>query len=222
MRVYSFNDLSDHIYYFNSLIGEVLNFKDQFNRCLNDIKDLDASLNTNIPVGILEFEALSRRKDGILRFLCNLLADETKGAVSFKKYRKKLKKDGLKYGITFLELPASLSAKLNELNQLRNWSLHYPESLFLSEKSLLQGEGDTIPSHLILRPNYKFYEREYLTKMIEELTDLSNCFEEIFNQMISDYELLIGKRVSIIKMPITVKQYDLMQVVSGSWDMQTS
>lgn len=220
LKTYSFNSKYDHVYYFNSLIQEVLNFKDQFDSCVKDLNLLDSFLDEGAPIPISEFEALSRRKDGILRFLCNLLADETKGAVSFKKYRKKLKKDGPKYGITFLELPASLSAKLSELNQLRNWSLHYPESLFLSERSLLQ--GDTIPSHLIFRTNYKFYEREYLTKMIEELTDLSNCFEEIFNQMISDYELLIGKRVSIIKMPIIVKPYDLMQVVSGSWDMQTS
>lgn len=219
LRGYIFNNKDDHIYYFNYLIQEVLNFKDQFNVCLNDMMELERSLSKDSKITTLQFEALSRRKDGILRFLCNLLGDETKGAISFKKYRKKLKKDAPKYAITLPELPVSISAQLNELNQLRNWSLHYPESLLVAERALLK---NTIQGDLIYRTNYKFYEREYLTKMIEELTDLSDCFEDIFNQMINDYELLIGQNVSIIKMPIIIKKYDFMQPVADSWAMQNS
>lgn len=219
LKTYSFNSKYDHVYYFNYLIQEVLNFKDQFDSCVKDLNLLESSLDEGAPIPILEFEVISRRKDGILRFLCNLLGDETKGAISFKKYRKKLKKDASKYAITLPELPASISAQLNELNQLRNWSLHYPESLLVAERALLQ---DPIRSDLIYRTNYKFYEREYLTKMIEDLTYLSECFKNIFNQMINDYELLIGQKVTIIKIPITIKKYDFMQPVADSWDMQNS
>lgn len=63
------------------------------------------------------------------------IRDETKGALSFKRYRKRLKKDCPKYGITLPDLPTSISTQLNELNQLRNWSLHYPESLVISQKN---------------------------------------------------------------------------------------
>lgn len=219
LRTYSFNSKYDHIYYFNYLIQEVLNYKDQFNTCLNEMIELDSILNQDNIIETLQFEALSRRKDGILRFLCNLLGDETKGTLSFRKYRKKLKKEAPKYGITLPELSNSISVQLNCLNQIRNWSLHYPESLLVAERALLQG---TIRSDFIYRTNYKFYEREYLIKMIEELTDLNNCFESIFNQMINDYELLIGQKVSIIKMPISIKKYAFMQPVSDSWDMQNS
>lgn len=218
LRHYSFNSKYDHVYYFNYLIEEVLNYKDQFNTCLNELIELNNSLNVD-NIEVLQYEALSRRKDGILRFLCNLLGDETKGALSFRKYRKKLKKDAPKYGITLPELPNSISSQLNFLNQLRNWSLHYPESLVIASKELLQGE---IRRDLILRVNYKFYEKEYLTKMVEELSGLNNCFEDIFNQMIQDYELLIGQKVSIIKSPIAIKKYDLMEPVSASWGMQNS
>lgn len=219
LKTYSFHSKYDHIFYFNFLIQEVLNYKDQFNICMKDLHLLESSLEEGAHIPILEFEVISRRKDGILRFLCNLLGDETKGAISFKKYRKKLKKDAPKYAITIPELPNAISAQLNELNQLRNWSLHYPESLLVAERALLK---NTIRSDLIFRTNYKFYERKYLTKMIEELTDLSNYLEDIFNQMVNDYELLIGQKVSIIKSPITIKKYYLMQSVQDSWDMQNS
>lgn len=219
LKTYIFNNKEDHIFYFNYLIQEVLNFKMQLNFCLNDIKELEESLSTGKLIETLQFEAISRRKDGILRFLCNLLADETKGAVSFKKYRKKLKKDANKYGVNLPELPSSISEKLNFLNQLRNWSLHYPESLVIAEKALLQ---KPIPSDVIYRVDFQFYEKEYLTKMIEELTDLNNNFEEVFNQMINDYELLIGNKVLIYNAKITTKEYSLMQIVSDSWDMQNS
>lgn len=219
LRTYLFNSKDDHIYYFNYLIQEVLNFKDQFNACLNDMTELDSSLSKDSTIETLQFEALSRRKDGILRFLCNLLGDETKGAISFKKYRKRLKKDANKYGINLPELPCSILEQLNFLNQLRNWSLHYPESLLIAERTLLQ---DTIQSDLIYRANYKFYEREYLTNMIKELTNLNNYFEDIFNQMINDYEFLIGKKVSISNIPITAKKYGFVQPVSDSWNMQNS
>lgn len=100
LKTYSFNNKYDHIYYFNYLIAEVLNFKDQLNICLNDLNEFDASLTTDSHVEVLRLEALLRRKDGLLRFVCNLLGDETKGALSLKRYRKRLKKDCPKYGIT--------------------------------------------------------------------------------------------------------------------------
>ena len=218
LRHYSFNSKYDHVYYFNYLIEEVLNYKNQLNVCLNEMIELNSSSNVD-NIEVSQFEALSRRKDGILRFLCNLLGDETKGAVSFRKYRKKLKKDAPKYGITLPELPNSISTQLNFLNKLRNWSLHYPESLVIASKELLQCE---IRSDLILSTNYKFYEKQYLNKMVEELSALNNSFEEIFNQMIQDYELLIGKKVLVVKSPVTLKMYDLMDPVSASWDMQTN
>lgn len=220
LKTYSFNNKYDHIYYFNYLIAEVLNFKDQFNICLNDLNEFDASLTTDSHVEVLRFEVLSRRKDGLLRFLCNLLGDETKGALSFKRYRKRLKKDCPKYGITLPDLPTSISTQLNELNQLRNWSLHYPESLVISQKELLQHPIERID--VILNVRYRFYDREYLTKMIEELNGLSEYFEDIFSQMITDYELLIGQKVHISKIPLRTKEYALMQQVAMSWEIQNS
>ena len=216
LKHYSFNNKYDHIYYFNYLIEEVLNYKDQFNICLNELTKLNNNPNVD-KIEVLQFEGFSRRKDGILRFLCNLLGDETKGALSFRKYRKKLKKDAPKYGFTLPELPKPISTQLNSLNQLRNWSLHYPETLVMASKGLLKCE---IRDNLILRSNYKFYEKEYLTKMVEELSTLNKSFEEIFNQMIKDYELLIGKKVLIAKNPMTLKTYDLMNPVATSWEMQ--
>ncbi|MEQ1308030.1 hypothetical protein [Acinetobacter bereziniae] len=220
LKFYIFNNKYDHLYYFNYLIQEVLNFKDQFNVCLNDMIELERSLSKDSKITTLQFEALSRRKDGILRFLCNLLGDETKGALSFKKYRKRLKKDCPKYGITLPELPASISTQLNELNQLRNWSLHYPESLVISEKELLQHPIERID--VILNVRYRFYDKEYLTKMIEELNVLSEYFEDIFSQMLNDYELLIGQKVHITKIPLMTKEYAHMQQVARSWEIQNS
>ncbi len=219
LRNYIFNNKEDHIFYFNYLIQEVLNFNMQFKDMLNDINQLEDSLGEESLIEVIKFEALSRRKDGILRFLCNLFADETKGAISFKKYRKKLKKDANKYGVNLPELPSAISEKLNFLNQLRNWSLHYPESLIISERALLKKE---ILSDVIYSVNYQYYERQYLTEMISELTELYNYFVEISKQMIEDYALLIGKKVSIVNCPITIKEYNLMQAVSDSWDIQTS
>ena len=58
--------------------------------------------------------------------------------------------------------------------------------------------------------------------MIEELNGLSEYFEDIFSQMITDYELLIGQKVHISKIPLRTKEYGLMQQVAMSWEIQNS
>ena len=76
----------------------------------------------------------------IMSYLLNLLGDCQMTSISYFKYRKQVQKlinKGIG-GIQLSALDTETESILMELNKLRNWQNHVPESLLISELELIE------------------------------------------------------------------------------------
>lgn len=134
--------------------------------------------------------------------LLNLIGDETKMAMSYKKFRslaKKRMEKGL--DLCLSDLSDEIKMILNKINELRNWCHHIPESMFtarleLTTKLIEDGEAEMVSNPIIIS-DFSYYEAAWMTSLLMSHENSYDEFSKVFQQMKKDYSILIGQSMRI-------------------------
>ncbi|WP_179088366.1 hypothetical protein, partial [Paenibacillus odorifer] len=174
-----------------------------------------------------DYEELRNKISYLDIFLLNLFGDETKSALSYRKFRKLINRN--KHEICILEdLPKKIIEYLDELNNLRNWAAHIPESLLNAEFEGTDFEGKRISKEDFLkRPSpinvtiFQTYDRVWIELLYKESIEAYECYRNILQQMRIDYSRLIDSQVEVIvRFPDTIRKKHDFELPRISFDMQ--
>lgn len=223
-KSYKFNDKADYIFYLSEIIIDLIQKKERIELCL---KRADQIIIDNPKAKIIDADFYDSISDTVIRplqYIFNLLGDESKSAVSYKKFRKILFAKRKLLGIDIEPLDKDEERILNEFNQLRNWALHIPESIYSEKKAFFKISTEYLMEnkHKIIIPKYDNFEIEFLKKFKIETDDVLLEIEKILSRMKDDYKILIGEDFEISYEQNHYKPYAIMDIVSNSWDVQTN
>ncbi|MCC3217662.1 hypothetical protein LIV57_20570, partial [Chryseobacterium sp. X308] len=125
-KYFKFENKSDYIYYLSEIIIDTIQKKERLEFYFNEIITLlESNPNAKLINSIL-YEGISDKTIRPLQYLSNLIGDESKKAVSYRKFRKILFKNRNNLNIKIDNLSNEEEKLLGEFNQLRNWGLHIP------------------------------------------------------------------------------------------------
>ena len=221
-KIFKFNDSGDFIFYLSELIVDLIQKTDRLKHYHKEI-ELILKNNPNAKfINAVLYDSISDRVNRLFQYLFNLIGDESKKAVSYRKFRKVLYKKRNELQITLEPLPDSENKILSEFNSLRNWGLHIPESLFLQKRKYFQMDSAFMIAnkHKISIPRYDNFELEFLIKQKEEIKNVLEYTETILERMKKDYSALIQADFEINYEDNKVKPYFFMKAVEASWNTQ--
>lgn len=224
MKYYSFNTITDYIFYLSEIISDCHQKKSRLEKYLGEI---DILIKENPVAKSIEadlYEEISDKSLRLIQYLSNLIGDNTKWAMSYSRFRKVLESNKNKLWISINELKKSELDLLHEFNSLRNWWLHIPESLIISKRNKLILDNNIIElyKHNILRVIYKYYELKYLKELQNEVREFLVSTNSIFLTMITDYDLLIKSKSVIEFETWNLKPYLLMDIVQDSLNIHNN
>lgn len=221
-KEFKFNDRTDYIFYLSELITDLFQKTDRLKKYGQEVEHI---ILTNPNARFIHseiYESISDKVNRLFQYLFNLLGDESRKAVSYRKFRKRLFKDKKTLNIELNELSESELNILSEFNSLRNWGLHIPESLFIQKKEFFKMNSIFIETNksTIPIPTYEYFEIQFLTEMKREIQEVIDSSMVILERMKDDYAILIGGQVKIEYEQNQVKPYLFMTAVKKSWDSQ--
>jgi len=222
-KYFKFNEKADFVYYLAELITDLIQKQKRLEIYEKEVRLI---LKNNPDAKIIQselYEAISDKVNRVFQYLFNLIGDESKKAVSFRKFRKILFKERNNLGIELDALNQEEKEILGEFNQLRNWGLHIPESIFLQKKIFFKMDSDFILKNrkTIPIPLYDYFEIKFLSEMGREIKEVLEASNMILERMKKDYVTLIGEDLIIDYERNQVKPYVFMNAVQNSWDVQT-
>jgi hypothetical protein len=221
-KEFKFNDKTDYIFYLSELITELFQKTDRLKKYGQEVEHI-ISKNPNAKFIHSDiYESISDKVNRLFQYLFNLLGDESRKAVSYRKFRKRLFKDKKTLNIELSELTESELKILSEFNSLRNWGLHIPESLFIQKKEFFKMDSTFIENNknTIPIPTYEYFEIQFLVEMKREIQEVLDSSMIILERMKDDYAVLIGELIKIEYEQNQVKPYLFMTAVQNSWDSQ--
>lgn len=221
-KIFKFNDKADYIFYLSELIIDTIQKKARIEFYCAEVKNIvDNNPNAKL-INTDLYESISDKMMRPVQYIFNLLGDESKKAVSYKKFRKILFSNKGFLGIHLDKLSQEEENILGQFNQLRNWGLHIPESLFNQKKLFLKMDSDFMDENKnkIIIPKYDNFEIEFLHKLKFEMDEILTAIEIILNKMKTDYQALIGEDFEIEYENNIAKPYLIMNIAQNSWDVQ--
>jgi len=223
MKIYKFREKEDYIFYLSEIISDTVKYKERLNRYLSEINDLIALTPEAKVIDAVVFESVSDKAKAILYYLFNLLGDESKSAVSYRKFRKRLIKGAPCLNAKFEVLTNEEAQISNSFNQHRNWGLHIPESLFTNKREIYEITGTVIDKYkgTVQLEVYEYFDIEYLTSLQSELEDVVSKVETLEKRMMQDYLKLAGVHFQVSLIYLKVKPYKIMDIVQASLNTQT-
>lgn len=210
--MFNLEEREDFIFYLRDLIVRVhtrlkryKRYLDSINEDINKYRILEKE-DVIIPAFIYEEHA--DKYGNCLKHLSNLIADNSKSAMSYLKFRKFAEKKD--FG--FVKLDQKTSELLNNINTLRNWSLHIPESMLNAQLEVAGDYYKKIPYSPIPVANFEYYEGIWLTSLYYEAEKHYNEIRIIFQQMKKDYSILIGESVRVYTQQFRIRQFDKFSI----------
>ncbi len=221
-KEFKFNEKADYIFYLSELIADLVQKTDRLTRYRQEIEHLMLTNPNSKFIHFELYETISDKVNRLFQYLFNLLGDESKKAVSYRRFRKRLLKDKKTLNIELEELHESELKILSEYNSLRNWGLHIPESLLVKKKEFFKMNSTFIEANksTIPIPTYEYFEIQFLTEMKREIQEVIDSSMIILERMKGDYSVLIGGQVNIEYEQNQVKPYLFMTAVQNSWNLQ--
>lgn len=221
-KTFKFTDSGDFIFYLSELIADLIQKTD---RLKHYHKEIDLILKNNPKATVIDsilYDSISDKVNRLFQYLFNLIGDESKKAVSYRKFRKILFKYKNELNITLEPLVDKENEILSEFNSLRNWGLHIPESLYLQKRKYFQMDSAFMIAnkHIIPIPKYDYFELEFLVKQKEEIENVLECSMIILERMKKDYSALIQGDYELNYEDNKVKPYFFMKAVEASWNAQ--
>lgn len=221
-KIYMFKVKEDYIFYLSELIIDTIQKSKRLKKYENEIEYL---LKNNPGKKFIEaefYESFSDKTSRLFQYIFNLIGDETKQAVSYRKFRKILYKNKRLLNIEINNLTTDEEFIIGEFHKLRNWSLHIPESIFVHKREFFKIDDDFINNNksIIAVDYFQYFEIEFLKKQKEEIIQVLNGVEIILTKMKEDYSKLVGGKVDYQDDLMQIKPYAIMEVAEKSWNTQ--
>jgi hypothetical protein len=221
-KIFLFKIKEDYIYYLSELIIDTI----QKSKRLKKYEDeIDFILKNNPGKKYIEaefYESFSDKTSRLFQYIFNLIGDETKQAISYRKFRKILYKNKRLLNIEINVLTTEEEFIIGEFHKLRNWSLHLPESLLVHKRAFFKIDDKFINDNkaIIAVDYYQYFEIEFLEKQKDEINQVLNGVEIILRKMKDDYSKLVGVKVEYQEDIMQIKPYAIMEVAEKSWNTQ--
>ncbi len=223
MKRYKLDCHDDYIFYLMEILIDVTQYKKRLTFYHSEIGSI---LDSNPDSKIIEstfYESISDKIRSVLFYLFNIIGDETKNTVSYRRFRKILYKNQGNLGIVISRLPEDTLSILKSFNQYRNWGLHIPESLLIGKRKLFKIDSEfinTLKLNIPL-PTYQYYEIKFLQCLFDEVESVLTSVQHVEEYIMQDYKALVGKEFSMYPDIQQVKPYGIMKAVQTSLDIQT-
>ncbi|PGL82602.1 hypothetical protein CN931_14455 [Bacillus sp. AFS054943] len=152
--------------------------------------------------------------------LLNIYGDHSNYGMSYKKFREKVKK-AKTLALELPNLDEETKTHLNNLNSMRNWGNHIPESLLISalEISPSLHEPPFSPFTITM---FEKCSGQWLISLYEESLRNIELYQNIHAQMMLDYTALIGEFPVILPINPGVRNLDDLEIPTTSWNIQQS
>lgn len=221
-KIFRFKDKGDFVFYLSELIVDLIQKTDRLKFYHSEIEEILRNNPNAKFINAILYDSISDKVNRVYQYLFNLLGDESKMAVSYRKFRKLLYKQRNMLEITISPLTEDELQILSEFNSLRNWSLHIPESLYIQKRIHFQMDSNFMMANKnkIAIPRYDNFEIEFLTKQKEEIESVFEYTDIILKRMKEDYSSLIDGQFELEYEENQVKPYFFMKAVEESWNSQ--
>ncbi|HCL4438462.1 TPA: hypothetical protein N2D87_003681 [Clostridium botulinum] len=211
MKKFELKEKVDYIVYLQELIGRAYKCMRNERRYLEELSNyINIKINENCGKNpkdiIVKEEIYSKFNDCISNceaYLLNLAGDQQQSSISYAKFRKIISKRKKKGTLDFdiRDLDEKVINLLNDLNKIRNWANHVPESLLTSEIKMIR-EGKLMghsKNPIVININ-ECYSLDYLKHLYETSYNFYESMVIIHQNMKKDYSCLIGESVEIRKL----------------------
>lgn len=182
----------------------------QTQKVLDEYADKNA---TTVPYDI--YSEFVDKTSNVISYLLNVIGDAQGVSISYFKYRQQAKKlmDRQVEGISILAFTDELTELISEFNKMRNWQNHIPESLLISEETLVkQGIAYEQPRNPIEIYLYNDVTYEYFKDLYDNNVGFYDAARKLVQAAKRDYGCLIGEQVTVQRIyldnPIGVAQLD--------------
>lgn len=97
--------------------------------------------------------------------------------------------------IPLATIPPDVSELMSELNKMRNWQNHIPESLLIAETDMVQAGTRELPRNPVEITHYQFVTYEYFEHLCLSNMEFCENARKIIQAAKRDYSLLIGESI---------------------------
>lgn len=213
MKIRPINSKKDAIIFLNQMIVLTDKRMTRLKNAINDTEKLLRKYNEKNKIETAIYQSYAERIECLTMYLCNIFADETKNAASYRQFRKVIDKKYEKGNDEFkLEpLEKDILKSLDQMREQRNWGHHIPQSLLASQENFMVNEQNVsqelfdglFSDYEVYVSIWEYHDIEWLVDLYVSSQSAYNDYRKIFQQMKKDYSYLIGKhmRVSRIKEP---------------------
>ncbi|MCT4593198.1 MAG: hypothetical protein N4A57_02840 [Anaeromicrobium sp.] len=230
-KIFSLETKEDFIIYLSELIilvqMKLTILKRYLEQLEKEIEICGLDQNHNVKISPNVYQEYRDKLMNTQNYLLNLVGDETKTAMSYKKFRKILEKKSKSIGIEFDKLKEELQALIIKANVSRNWSMHVPESLLNAQMEYdTEESGEDIRKFILDNvnpigiPHYEYYEGKWLLDLYENSKLSYEGTRMIHQQMKKDYSKLIGESVRILPVINEIRTFKQINIPKISMDMQ--
>lgn len=170
--------------------------------------------------------------------ILNIIGDRTKEAVSYIKFRDKIKevtKKGSTLDFELDDLSQEINEKLNICNKSRNYLAHIGDSVFKSQLEYRQQEiksfsqqfgidSDKLQEDMqkkIATKRYDYVEVEWMYDLFINYKKSLPIYLSIFQQIKRDYSKITGTKIDIEKFQNRVLPFDYSKITLDSIEMQS-
>jgi len=219
-KIFTLSNKEDYIYYLAELIIDFITYKNRLSTYQLEMNKLIEENKNNHIVDTYLYQSVSDRIKSLFYYIFNLIGDETKTAVSYRKFRKRLYKNRMFLKLNIDDLSQEERQIINYFNKHRNWGLHIPESLFVHKKDFFNIDSKYINEHkkTIIVPHYNFFEIEYLEKLNKETNEVLSLLEKLEKRIFKDYQILVDENFEILIVTEKLKSYKIMDIVKSSFN----
>lgn len=189
------------------------------------------------PIPYYKYAELNDRLSYVNLKILNIIGDQTKDAVSYKKFLEKVREYNKAREknnediIQLDELSQDIREILNQANNSRNYSAHIGDSVFISQKLYRDQQLEGIKrvlnidlgnklNEIILVNKYEYVDVEWMFSLYITFTQNLGSYLTVFQQIRRDYSKLIGKKVDIQRGDNEVLSFDFSKISFDSFDMQ--
>lgn len=227
MKMRPINNKKDAIVFLNQMIVLVDKRMMRLKNAICDTEKLLNKYNNKDKIETTIYQAYAERIECLTMFLCNILGDETKNAVSYRQFRKIMDKKFSQGNKEFnLEpLDKAMIEMLDNMREQRNWGHHIPQSLFASQENFMVNEQNTskklfekmFSDDEVYVSVWEYHDIEWLVNLYISAKMAYDNYKKVFQRMKKDYSALIENhmRVSRIKEP-NARPFQFNQIAEDS------
>ncbi len=207
MKMRPINNKREAIIFLNQMIVLTDKRMNCLKNAINDVEKLLKEYEGKYKIKTTIYQAYAERIECLTMYICNILGDETKNAVSYRQFRKILAKKVTQGNeeFTLRPLEKEIIDLLDAMREQRNWGHHVPQSLFASQENFMVNEQNGgkklfetfFSSDEVYISIWEYHEIRWLINLYESSKIAYESYRKVFQCMKKDYSLLIGKNMRI-------------------------